>query len=217
MFLKSLIPIYLIYLVNFFYYKIKYNKKISPKSFLSNCLLWKNIYIMWWCRIVNSSIWDNTYISWTEVWWIFTRIENTEIWKFCSIAHNVQIINISHHSNKLSSYPFFSLPTSPWYDKQNKNDQVVTKVIIWNDVWIGTWVTVIWNVKIWNGAIIAAWAVVTKDVDAYSIVWWVPAKPIKKRFSDEQIEELLSQKWWDQERKLQSELIHKIYNTYETH
>lgn len=54
-------------------------------------------------------------------------------------------------------------------------------VIIEDDVWIGANSTILYGVIIGKGSIIAANSVVTKDVDAYSIVGGVPAKFIKKR------------------------------------
>ena len=53
------------------------------------------------------------------------------------------------------------------------------------------------GVSIGDGAIIAAGTIITKDVDPYTIVGGVPAKPIRKRFTDEQIDKLLNIKWWD--------------------
>jgi serine acetyltransferase len=52
-------------------------------------------------------------------------------------------------------------------------------------------------VSIGNGAILAAGSVVTKDVAPYSIVAGVPAKELRKRFSDTIINEIEALQWWD--------------------
>lgn len=58
------------------------------------------------------------------------------------------------------------------------------KVIIEDDVWIGSSVIILPNVKIGKGSIVAAGSVVNKDVPPYSIVGGVPAKLLKSRFDD---------------------------------
>ena len=63
------------------------------------------------------------------------------------------------------------------------------ETIIGQDVWIGAKSIVMVGVKIGNGAIVAAGSVVTKDVEPYSIYGGVPARKIKKRFTDEEIRE----------------------------
>lgn len=55
------------------------------------------------------------------------------------------------------------------------------KVIIGNDVWIGTRVTILPGVKIGDGAVVAAGAVVSKDVMPYTIVGGIPARVIRNR------------------------------------
>jgi len=74
-------------------------------------------------------------------------------------------------------------------------------IIIENDVWIGATATIMSGVKISNGAVVGAGSVVTKDVPPYAIVAGNPAKVVKYRFTEEQIEKLLSIAWWDWEEQ----------------
>lgn len=199
MFIKYLVPVYFLYIINLFIYKIKYkNSNISPKTFLKKSIIHNNVLICWGCNINNCEIWEYSYISWSEAGWIQSRLFNAKIGKFCQIAHNVEIINDSHFADRISTYPFFSSKNSPFQNNSNKTDKLITQSVIWNDVWIWSHVKIIWNIKIWDGAIIAAWSVVVKDVSPYTIVWGIPAKVIKKRFLDDEIAELLTLQWWNQ-------------------
>jgi len=53
------------------------------------------------------------------------------------------------------------------------------------------------GVKISNGAVVGSCSVVTKDVPPFAIVAGNPAKVVKYRFSENQIEKLLKISWWD--------------------
>lgn len=123
------------------------------------------------------------------------------IGKFCSIACGAKFIftSANHKLGSLSTYPF-PLFFEEWdLDKSNVTDAWDNKgaIVIGNDVWVGYEAVIMQGVTIGDGAIIGARAVVTKDVPSYSIVGGVPAKPIRKRFSDEVIAQLLEIKWWD--------------------
>lgn len=123
------------------------------------------------------------------------------IGKFCSIACGAVFIftSANHTLKSLSTYPF-PLFFEEWgLDKANVTDAWDNKgdIIIGNDVWIGYEAVIMSGVTIGDGAIIAARAVVTKDVPPYTIVGGVPAKLIRKRFSEETIARLSEIRWWD--------------------
>lgn len=126
---------------------------------------------------------------------------NADIGKFCCIANDVLTVYGSHPSQDwVSIHPaFFSIRKQSGFSYVNENlyNEMQDRVQIGNDVWIGARATLLGGITIGDGAIIAAGAVVTKDVEPYTIVGGVPAKPIRKRFDDEDIEFLLKFKWWD--------------------
>ena len=133
------------------------------------------------------------------------------IGKFCSIACGAKFIfnSANHTLTSLSTYPF-PLFYEEWeLEKEDVTEAWDNKgdIIIGNDVWIGYEAVILAGVMIGDGAIIGTRAVVTKDVPPYTIVGGVPTKPIRKRFNDETIAELLRLKWWDWSEKKISQNI----------
>lgn len=127
--------------------------------------------------------------------------ERLIIGKFCSIACGVKFLfNCANHTLKSLSTYTFPLFYEEWeLEKSNVASAWDNKgdIVIGNDVWIGFEAVILAGVKIGDGAIIGARAVVTKDVPPYSIVGGVPAKVIRKRYSPDIIEHLLSLRWWN--------------------
>lgn len=137
---------------------------------------------------------------------------SASIGRYCSIAPNVKTISGKHPTARfVSTHPsFFSLRKQAGFtyvrsqlfeefdyaDETNK-----LSVIIGNDVWICSGVTILEGVKIGDGAILAAGALVTKDVEPYTIYAGVPAIKIGQRFNDQIIETLLELKWWTKDEK----------------
>ncbi len=120
--------------------------------------------------------------------------------KFCSIACGAKFLfNSANHTLKSLSTYTFPLFYDEWEQDIRPADAWDNKgdIVIGNDVWIGYEAIIMAGVTIGDGAIIGTRAVVTKDVPPYTIVGGVPAKIIRKRFSDADIEKLLGIKWWD--------------------
>lgn len=134
----------------------------------------------------------------------------TKIGRFCSIADNVCVCLGSHPTHFVTTHPAFYYNTSSqigWtFHKGNTlfNDiykypqgETQYQVVIGNDVWIGSHVLILGGVNIGDGAVVAAGSLVVKDVEPYTIVGGNPAKPIRKRFSSDTIDRLLSYQWWN--------------------
>ena len=121
------------------------------------------------------------------------------IGKFCMIASDVTFImnGANHLTNSITSYPF-AIFGHDWSDAmEGKSYPTKGDTIIGNDVWIGYNSTIMPGVKIGDGAIIATNSTVTKDVEPYTVVGGNPAKEIKKRFTENEINKLLKIRWWN--------------------
>ena len=146
----------------------------------------------------------------------YVNNDRLKIGKFCSIAYGTKFLfnGANHTLNSLSTYPFPVLAdewdlaepiTDAW---DNKGD-----IVVGNDVWIGFEAVIMAGVTIGDGAIIGSRAVVTKDVEPYSIVGGIPAKLIRKRFSEEKTLELLEMKWWNWSEEMIKKNLDRIMNT----
>ncbi|MBQ7249882.1 MAG: CatB-related O-acetyltransferase [Bacilli bacterium] len=136
-----------------------------------------------------------------------SKLPNSVVGRFTSIADGCRLIMFTHPIHFVSTWPgFFHTINSPDIIKHFNDStpffeylhcQDGRSVHIGNDVWIGQNVTIKNGVTIGDGAVIGANALVTKDVPPYAIVGGVPAKIIRYRFSPEEIQFLLSVRWWE--------------------
>lgn len=147
-----------------------------------------------------------------------TKIANATIGKFCSIGPDCKVA-LSKHPTKdfVSTHPaFFSIVKRvnvTFADKNYFNE--FEKISIGNDVWIGANSIVLDGVNIGDGAIIAAGSIVSKDIPPYAIAGGVPAKIIKYRFDNDEIEKLLNIKWWNMDIKFLKDNFKNFHNIKE--
>ena len=177
--------------------KVGKNCKINSSSNFegANCI-YNNV------EIISCDIGYGTYIANNS------KLSYSKVGKYCAIGENVRSYIGIHPINQfLSIHPaFYSLNMQSKFTfvksqlfEEHKFIDINNKYVcqIGNDVWIGNNVTILDGIVIGDGAIIAAGALITKNVEPYTVVGGIPAKIIKKRFSSEQINKLISIKWWD--------------------
>ncbi|OCT12238.1 acetyltransferase [Paenibacillus pectinilyticus] len=159
-------------------------------------------------RMLESSIGDYSYTM-DDV-----TINYAEIGKFTSIASHVCInpvdhpmdrVSQHHMTYRISEYGFADTDDAEFFDWRRGN-----RVTIGHDVWIGHGAIVMKGVQIGTGAVVGSGAVVTKDVEPYTIVVGVAARPIKARFPKEICEALLQIAWWDWPREWLEERFHEL-------
>lgn len=140
-----------------------------------------------------------------------TTIWHADIGAFCSISWNVSIGGANHDYNRLTTHTFlYSNDFGLLPEGETGYDRFAEPCIIENDVWIAANACICRGVTVGTGAVIAAGSVVTHDVEPYTIVAGVPARPIKKRFSEEIIRRLLATEWWT----LSAEVIRENYSLF---
>src|SRR5690606_5599296 len=122
------------------------------------------------------------------------------IGSFCSIGSGAAFImagNQGHRNDWISTFPFYWMPEVPAFAGAANGYRPAGDTVIGNDVWIGSEAIVMPGIQIGDGAVIGTRALVTRDVEPYAIVGGNPAKVIRKRFDDRQIDLLLEMTWWN--------------------
>ena len=132
------------------------------------------------------------------------RSDRVEIGNYCSIGPDVIIIPAQGHipakeyeQLHVSTFPLAALRRDGWKDNYGLPQKKGDFVKIGNDVWIGARAIILPSVVIGDGAIVGAGSVVTHDVPPYSVVAGGPAKILRYRYDEKQIQSLLRIAWWN--------------------
>lgn len=195
--------------------QIKYRNKHLHIGYMSRAIKcefghFNTIYD--YVTLIETKIGDFTYVNNGSI------LCRATIGRFCSIGNNV-MIGLGKHPSKrfISTHPAF-YAKDKWPQRTFAESDYFMEtgnVTIGSDVWVGNGAYVLDDVVIGHGAIIGAGAVVTKDVAPYNIVAGIPAKLIRLRFNNEEIDALLSYRWWEKDIDWFAEnymLFHEVSN-----
>lgn len=128
-------------------------------------------------------------------------IANAEIGKFSNIASFVRIGATDHPLDRASLHHFLYRSASYWEDTEDHADwfekRRARRAVIGHDTWIGHNAQIKPEITVGTGAVVASGAVVTADVDPYTIVAGVPAKPIRQRLPGDLADRVMALGWWE--------------------
>ncbi|MBE1276505.1 type B chloramphenicol O-acetyltransferase [Enterovibrio baiacu] len=125
-------------------------------------------------------------------------VDKLIIGSYCSIGSGAVFMmagNQGHRLDWASTFPFFYSGNDA-FSGAHDGFKRAGNTVVGHDVWIGTEAMIMAGVTIGDGAVIASRAVVTKDVKPYEIVGSNPAKHIRFRFEQDEIDMLLEMTWW---------------------
>ena len=189
--------------------KIFFFKELFQSFYQAFCFfLSKSLYLSWQHTYICSPLVSRDTEIWNYVYiWHPTALTRTHIGNYCSIASSVSIGRGEHDWQRFLRIAFFM-----------KTSMILLKdpCIIGHDVWIGVDAIIRWWMTIGNGVVISANSFVNWDVPAYAIVVGSPAKIIRSRFTEDQIDLIEESRWRTTHDKKNSNTDHarshkKIY------
>lgn len=138
----------------------------------------------------------------------------SDVGKFCSIASHARLNPGNHPMDRVTQHHMtyrrvqYGLADSD--DEEFFNWRRAHRVRVGHDIWIGHGALLMPGVSVGTGAVVGAGAVVTRDVEPYTIVVGVPARPLRQRFPPPVAEALLAIAWWDWPREVLVERIQDL-------
>jgi len=121
----------------------------------------------------------------------------SEVGAYCSIGMNFIVRRRNHPIDRLTQHPFFYNSAVGLLSSDSIHSIADNPLVIGNDVWIGDSVIILAGCRhIGDGAVVGAGAVVTKDVEAFSVVVGAPARPIRRRYEPETEDLVRASQWW---------------------
>ena len=127
--------------------------------------------------------------------------ERLVIGSYCALAEGSRFVmaGANHAMLGPSTFPF-GIFGGTW--AETTMDLVMSApsrgdTVVGHDVWLGYRTVVMPGVTIGHGAVVAAGSVVVGDIPPYAIAGGNPARVIRMRYEEDDVQRLLRAAWWD--------------------
>ncbi|MGA0332403.1 MAG: DapH/DapD/GlmU-related protein [Kiritimatiellia bacterium] len=168
---------------------------IHPTAHITDTQCGRYVEIGAFAELKDCVIGDYSYVAGSH-----TSLTNCDIGNFTSIASHVRVNPANHPVDRPTQHHCTYRRRQYGFDTRDDTElfawRKAHRCTIGHDVWLGHGATIMPGVNVGTGAVVGSGAVITKDVEPYTIVAGVPARPLRKRFDDATIDKLLATEWW---------------------
>jgi phosphonate metabolism protein (transferase hexapeptide repeat family) len=180
---------------------------IHPDAVVTDCTLGQWTEVGAHSHVNESELGDYSYVT------QYCRVQWATLGKFVNVA-NFARINPGNHPTWRITQHHFTYRSRQYQMGEDDTDFFKWRKDHWvdigHDVWLGQGVTILAGRKVGVGVVVGAGAVVSHDVEPFTVVAGVPAKPIKMRFGKDVQEGLMELAWWDWSRERLKEALPDI-------
>ncbi|MBT9386714.1 CatB-related O-acetyltransferase [Pseudooceanicola sp. CBS1P-1] len=122
----------------------------------------------------------------------FNARGQVRIGKYCAFGQYVSLISGNHRTDMPNQQIWLNQRFGYRIPAETKGP-----VEIGHNVWIGDKVNVLSGVQVGHGSVISAGATVTRSCGPFEILGGSPARLIRKRFTQNVIDQMMDIRWWD--------------------